>query len=347
MRVKPRDLAYILVISAQVTQVPLSHLKLGPGNEIDKNILFCSLNPDIILCSSKIFAMTNAAGHLRGSESKCSVGAYGLGGNHVDSKHGNNTLLGDLATVVCSYDTTAGYSSNSLSSYFHDLGWRERLHTDVLHTWLGAPSIQTLGGNYGEATPSDLGFIVHNSESDVNGCAADKDPWPTVYSNTISALTATEMTRRIIQHRELPSSMQFPNVTWEDMREIMYGAETSALFPGQTWGGMTADTGIFLQSAAKIQDILANDEAVKKAGQWRIFSKLGAGYSTSRNVGEIVTNAYGCLPSYDSESGVIVGGIEFTLTARGSIAKDYDLSIVDGRVQQAVSRAVDFIYEIN
>lgn len=299
----------------------------------------------MLFCSSKIFAMANAAGHLRGSESKCSLNSYGLGGGHVDGKHGNNTLLGDLATVVCSYDTTAGYSSNSLSSYFHDLGWRERIYTDVLHNWLGAPSIQTLGGNYGEATPSDLGFTVHNSESDVNGCAADKDPWPTVYSNTISALTATEMTRRIVQHRELPTSMQFPNATWEDMREIMYGAETSVLFPGQTWGGMTADTGIFVQSSAKIRDILANDEAVKKAGQWRIFSKLGAGYSSSRNVGEIVTNSYGCIPSYDKESGAVVGGVEFTLTARGSVAKDYDLSLVDPRVQQAVSRAVDFVYE--
>ena len=32
------------------------------------------------------------------------------------------TPLGDLATVVASYDTTAGLSSNAVSSYFHDLG---------------------------------------------------------------------------------------------------------------------------------------------------------------------------------------------------------------------------------
>lgn len=61
-------------------------------------------------------------------------------------KHGT-TPLGDLATIVCSYDTTMGYSSNSLSSYFHDLGWRQRIHDLVTSTWLGQTS-ETLGGNY-------------------------------------------------------------------------------------------------------------------------------------------------------------------------------------------------------
>ena len=32
-------------------------------------------------------------------------------------------------------------------------------------------------------------------------------------------------------------------------------------------------------------------------GRFRIFSKLGAGYSSSDYVGEILNNAYACLPS--------------------------------------------------
>lgn len=113
--------------------------------------------------------MANAAGHLRTNESHCGSGdlhnhKFGLDGT-VSGKHGP-TQLADLATVICSYDTTAGYSSNSLSSYFHDLGWRGRLN-DLVQNWLLKDQTaketevsQTLGGNYGEVTPSDLTLDV-------------------------------------------------------------------------------------------------------------------------------------------------------------------------------------------
>jgi hypothetical protein len=129
--------------------------------------------------SSKVFAMANAAGHLRTNETQCEGNRlFGLDGS-VTGKNGV-TELGDLATIICSYDTTAGYSSNSLSSYFHDIGWRGRAN-GLVQDWLLAgsnstfaagaaavhgrekgdddaadPTAQSLGGNYGEATPSDL-----------------------------------------------------------------------------------------------------------------------------------------------------------------------------------------------
>lgn len=159
------------------------------------------------------------------------------------------TPLGDLATIVCSYDHTAGYSSNSLSSYFHDLGWRDRLASLVAGNWLGVPEQNlTLGGNYGEATPSDLSYSLTSKDADLK-CTAAKDPWPKVYDNSLSALAAAEMTRRIVQFREISPELRFPGATWHDMKEEMYGAEKSTLFPGQIWGGMTVDTAIFLQSA--------------------------------------------------------------------------------------------------
>jgi hypothetical protein len=69
--------------------------------------------------SAKIFTMANSAGHLRSNESTCALETFGMDSS-TTGKHGT-TLLGDLATVVCSYDHTAGYTSNSLSSYFHDM----------------------------------------------------------------------------------------------------------------------------------------------------------------------------------------------------------------------------------
>jgi hypothetical protein len=97
--------------------------------------------------------MANAAGHLRSNETQCGSGddynhQFGLDGT-VTGKHGT-TQLGDLATVICSYDQTAGYTSNSLASYFHDLGWRQRLY-DLVQTWLLGPPASTNG------TASDIG----------------------------------------------------------------------------------------------------------------------------------------------------------------------------------------------
>lgn len=104
--------------------------------------------------SSKIFAIANAGGHLRGGESTCANGVYGIDGSTF-AKNGD-TNIGDLATVICSYDHTKGYSSNSLSSYMHDIGWRDRIHSLVKNPqWLNLSDL-SLGGNYGEATPSDL-----------------------------------------------------------------------------------------------------------------------------------------------------------------------------------------------
>jgi hypothetical protein len=155
--------------------------------------------------SSKIFAMANAAGHLRTNETNCRKGPVGPGldCSVTESKHGK-IPLGDLSTIICSYDHTAGYSSNALSSYFHDIGWRDDANA-LVNEWLGSvggAAAQTLGGNYGEATPSDLGFTISPPRDDENrfDCPVDKDPWPTVHSNTISVLSSAEMARRIIHH---------------------------------------------------------------------------------------------------------------------------------------------------
>ena len=64
-------------------------------------------------------------------------------------------------------------------------------------------------------------------------------------------------------------------------------------------------------------------------GQWRILSKLGAGYSTSRSVGEIISAGYGCVPLEGFNW-------EFTLAARASVALDIDLVHAERRLVAAV-----------
>ncbi len=96
---------------------------------------------------------------------------------------------------------------------------------------------------------------------------------------------------------------------------------------------MTADTAVFLQSVPAVASLLSKQG---NEDSFRIFSKLGAGYSSSRQVGEIVSNAYLCLPSTDN------GGAELTVTVRGSVASDYDLSKVEQHVYQAMEQATTF-----
>ena len=79
-----------------------------------------------------------------------------------------------------------------------------------------------------------------------------------------------------------------PGVSWCDLAQLFYGSTSPRLFPAQRlkWGGMSADTSIFLQEAFS--------EVSKEwfsTPDFRIFSKLGAGFSESRLVGEITNLA--------------------------------------------------------
>jgi hypothetical protein len=108
--------------------------------------------------SSKIFAMANAAGKMREECPVTGLTSFTTGSIllslSLSSSPGKNgkTALGDLSTVIASYDHTMGYSSNSLSAYFHDLGWRSRLNELVTGPWLNQPA-DSLGGNYVSAAP--------------------------------------------------------------------------------------------------------------------------------------------------------------------------------------------------
>lgn len=286
--------------------------------------------------SSKIFAMANAAGTLRGRETTTCVPAGMLGiDSHTNGKASDTLLLGDLATIICSYDVTAGYTSNSLSSYFHDLGWREKIHDLVQSNWLAEGDLSvSLGGNYGEATPGDLGFrLTSNSNGDVS-CDAIHKPLNSTpkYENSLTALAAAEMTRRLVLHDAVDPSLRFPYLTSADARTILQGADYTAyanatLFPLQM-GGMSADTSIFLQSHLDMNSV---EEASQ--GNWRIYSKLGCGYSSDRKVGEIVTNVYACLPG--------TFGVELTVHVRGSVPGDSGITQVEAVVHDAIGAVVE------
>ena len=104
-------------------------------------------------------------------------------------------------------------------------------------------------------------------------------------SNSLSPLASAEMTRRLVQHEIVSEQFRWPGLTPVDQQTILYGAEETLFFGDQKWGGMSADPAIYLQNALDINQI---DQDLGE--DWRIFSKLGAGYSGYRFVGEVTSN---------------------------------------------------------
>lgn len=298
--------------------------------------------------SSKVFAMAFAAGALRSDPPRSSVSSIGThmagvcdsGSLGLDAfTQGKNgvTPLGDLATIITTYDTTKKYTSNSLSRYFNTIGRRAREHS-LVTLWLGNVStssqpvdVQSLGGDYGEPAPSDLSYTLssHSSPSKFE-CPVPHDTEKEIFPNMLSSLSHAELVRRIALHREIPTALRFPDAEWADMQEILYGAAPSLFFPGLQFGGMTADIGIFLQAAINITEVQKISN-----GNWRIASKLGAGYSNERNRGEIVTDGYACLPGFGNP------GYEFTFSVQSSVVGDSNLKQSDSNVEKTMREIME------
>lgn len=244
--------------------------------------------------SSKIFCEADAAGTLT---QKC-----GLDLNAATKGQLGLTPLGDLGTVIVTYDETAGYTSNGLARYFANTGNHTRLNS-LIQTWLNRPK-ENLGGFYGSLAPSDLSY---NFVEPIRGQCSIQADNITGIPDLLSPLTTVELLRRLVLHREIKQKNRFPYLTWPSVQNILYGAEKSILFPGTTFGGMSADIQILVQSGIpNLQEIDANN-----GGQWRIFSKLGAGVSDA-GFSQFVSNNYVCLPDGNG------GGHEFILHAWSS-----------------------------
>lgn len=269
--------------------------------------------------TTKFFAAANAASMLR-IQSNYTVGL---------SASVDGYALGDLVTSIHNYDYSP-YSSNSLGRYFHNIGGRDRANDLVHSLWLNRPAAETFGGNYGEVEPP-LGY--HFVEP--TGESVDVNPDTSFgYANNLSAFTMAEVVKRLVLHRE-EASQRLPGIQWQDLRVLLYGAENSAKY---AWGGMTADTAIYLQAAHDMDYIEARSH-----GQWTTFSKLGLGSG-----GQFLDVGYACYPVLDPDGNAYPGwGREFVIAAHlptgGATWRERDrllatyyrkivLRIVDGRL---------------
>ena len=73
-----------------------------------------------------------------------------------------NVTLSDLMTIVTSYDTTKKLTSNGIGAYYHSIGGHKHAN-QFIHEILGASSMETFGGNYGEPVPVTLEYTFTNT----------------------------------------------------------------------------------------------------------------------------------------------------------------------------------------
>mmetsp|Transcript_10131 Transcript_10131/g.22359 ORF Transcript_10131/g.22359 Transcript_10131/m.22359 type:complete len:418 (+) Transcript_10131:21-1274(+) len=272
--------------------------------------------------SSKVLAAHHAGAVMR------SIGDVGLDGR--DEKSG--WLLSDLLTVVTSYDANASrsdVSSNAIGAYMHWIGGHEdadRFLRDVI----GGDVSESFGGNYGEPVPDEVGYTFQSPQT--VKITSGPHPTPTqLISNHMSCLTMAEWIRRIAMAREEGQDVA-------DSESILYGAQNSELFPGLQWGGMSMGTDVYLQRAANVTEI---DR--RSGGLWRIFSKLGAGYSTTEHPGqfEITLNGYASWPVVDDKSKPMSNrGLEFAITA--AVAADTGAE-ADDAMQDVVAKVSQYL----
>ena len=260
------------------------------------------------LSATKFMAVANGASTLR-ERSNSTVGLPAS----VDG-----VPLGDLVTIIHNYNEQH-YESNALARYFENIGGRDKAG-ELIHGWLGRPSTETFGGNYGAPAPA-LGYTFATpGGAEVSVTADDPAAAP---ANNLSTLTMAEFLKRLVMHRE-DASTRLAGIQWLDLRVLFYGAEAthwtlpseSGVVPAAGFGGMSADAAIYLQSAL---DLRAVETASK--GQWRIFSKLGYGSSG------FVENSYGCLPGLDGKGLELFISTHFAQPSDGPASPHRDAKI--------------------
>jgi hypothetical protein len=262
--------------------------------------------------SSKIFA-----GHNAGNKINLSM---------FQSSLYTNVTLSDLMTIVTSYDTTKHLSSNGIGAYYHAIGGHQHAD-DFIHNVLGVSRLsgESFGGNYGEAVPTPPLEYTFTNTLETNNPRKhqiieniDPDPTPSPpLSNTMSSITMAEWLRRIIFAREDRGNVGNQYFNWENSKDILYGASNSSYFPSLQYGGMSMSSDVYLQLG--VGNELLNK--TRHDSDWRIFSKLGFGYTSIRKQYEVTLNGYMCLPLGNDGNGV-----EFVLSA-----KTFDKTLDNGK----------------
>jgi hypothetical protein len=297
--------------------------------------------------SSKIFASSNAAAHLR---KICGP----LSGGIAQMKETcAQTWLADMLTVITTYDENHNLTSNSLAGYMHSIGGHQAAD-NLLHSWLDRPSTESFGGNYGEKVPPQICWNFTNPSTGEDCHLTPDYPNYPVIPNHMSSFSMAEWLRRLVLYREISDDDRLPFIEWEDVQTLLYGREPGdglGFWPDLQWGGMSEDASVYLQTALNQTYPGGLQELDNKTnGNWRIFSKLGYGQSDATGNFEGVLNGYVCVPgvadSTATDSGDIIpdapNSREFFISIRNY---DRDPQVFDQKQQETVSAIIQWLFQ--
>ncbi|MEC8228717.1 MAG: hypothetical protein VX066_08390, partial [Pseudomonadota bacterium] len=151
----------------------------------------------------------------------------------------------------------------------------------------------------------------------------------------MSTLAEAEFLKRLVSGEREPLT-QLPGFDNSDLTMLLYAPGHSST--AGNVGGMMSGIGLML--ARSIAAALApNDKREPNvvldeltSGKWRIFQKIGAGPSETRQQGETVLLAHVCLPN-------VQGGREFTLAVQSEVPGNNDAAV--GRAAKAMQATLN------
>lgn len=263
--------------------------------------------------------------------------------------------LADLITSIHSYQpigVTDG-DSNAYAYYFANLAGRDYL-TSLLHEgWLqiGQPAVKFRGA-YGPTpyAPEPQQWRTARLQQQLQVLAPSADPGMLPYrcddcgltgNKPMTTLVLAEFLKRLVSYQRDPLT-RLNGLSAEAVQMLLFAPGHS---PHQiAAGGMMAGASLTPHRAiaAALQEYDPSlrgrsmqatlDEATH--GQWRIFHKLGAGPSETRNSGEVVALLHVCLP-------LVQGPREFTMAVQASSPEQSEAGVgaAGWQVEQLIRQA--------
>ncbi|TPV54778.1 hypothetical protein FJ444_18140 [Aestuariibacter sp. GS-14] len=263
-----------------------------------------------------------------------------------------NAHLADLVTSVHSYAEAgvADGNSNAIATYFANVAGRDYL-TQLFHSgWINTPNANVrFRGAYGPVafmpesdlwTSASLSYshpVAHYAEGpDDPGYQSYRcDDCGLTGNKPMSTLAEAEFLKRLMSGEREPLT-QLPGFDNSDLTMLLYAPGHNSA--AGNVGGMMSGIGLMLARSIaatlapgdKREPNVVLDELT--AGKWRIFQKIGAGPSETRQQGETVLLAHVCLP-------MVQGGREFTLAVQSEVPGINDAAV--GRAAMAMQATLD------
>jgi len=269
--------------------------------------------------------------------------------------------LADLSTSIHSYQPfgKAVAESNDIATFMVNTVGRtyatSLFHENWLH--LANPNVR-LQGAYG-ITPfkptslvwSEIGSkkstllpLFQNSTDDPAYQGYRCETCGLTGNKPMTTLAEAEWLKRLASHEREPLT-QHPYLTNNSIKELFYATshtDTQHQVGGMMQGISKMLTHAIAKSLSNNEDLQLIGTALGKdildeatSGEWRIFQKIGWGYSETRSAGETVVLAHVCLPH-------LQGGREFTIAAQTSVSGDKESLVGDAglKMQKLLDKTV-------